>query len=64
VLIEQERASRWRVIGRARLGRHSNYGMPYRFPAAGASVKLRTVLPATARNIRSVSRVLLLAAQP
>jgi hypothetical protein len=54
VLVEQKRGQAWRVMGRARLSRGSNYTFSHRFAQKG-TVKLRAVLPADARNGASSS---------
>lgn len=63
VLIEQSRGGAWQVIARPRLGRGSTYTVPHRFAQSGAT-KLRAVLQADARNVRSTSPTVTVVVKP
>jgi hypothetical protein len=63
VLIEQKRGAAWHVIAHPRLRSHSTYATSRRFANTG-TVKLRTVLPGDARNVRSISRTVTVTVNP
>jgi hypothetical protein len=63
VLIEKRRGGSWQVIARPRLGRQSTWASSRRFAGTG-TVKLRAVLRADARNVRSISRTVTVTVKP
>lgn len=63
VLIEVRRGAAWHVIGRARLGRRSNYSLSHSFAQSGR-VQLRVVLRGDSRNLQSVSPTLTVSVKP
>jgi hypothetical protein len=63
VLVEVQRGTSWHVIGRARLGRRSNYSLSHSFAQTG-TVRLRVVLLGDSRNLQSESRPLKLSVKP
>jgi hypothetical protein len=60
VLVEENVGGTWKVIARPMLNHSSRYTAGLRLETTG-KVKLRTVLPGDRRNIRSQSRVIVIA---
>lgn len=63
VLVEVRHGTAWHVIGRARLGRRSNYSLSHRFARSG-TVQLRVVLLGDSRNLQSDSPTLKVRVKP
>jgi hypothetical protein len=63
IAIRASRGGGWRTIGRARLGKGSNYAISLHFSRQG-DVKLRAVLRGDIRNDRSVSPIIALIVKP